>query len=85
VPLNAKAFAALQRLWNCRRESPHVFGHTKGPTTGQAVHDLKKGFHTALEKAAIEDFRWHDLRHTFASWLAKRGASLRVLSELLGH
>ena len=84
VPLNAKAYAALQRLWSSRSESTHVFEHTKGPSIGEAQQDLKKGFHTALENAGIEDFRWHDLRH-HASWLVMRGASMRAVSELLGH
>jgi len=40
---------------------------------------VKNAFHTALETAGIKDFTWHDLRHTFASWLIMKGASLRAV------
>jgi hypothetical protein len=46
---------------------------------------VKNAFQTALEAAEIKDFTWHDLRHTFASWLIMKGASLRSVAELLGH
>ena len=47
--------------------------------------DLRTPFETALKKAQIEDFRWHDLRHSAASYLAMNGASLAEIAEILGH
>jgi hypothetical protein len=38
-----------------------------------------------LERAQLRRIRFHDLRHTFASWLIIKGASLRFVAELLGH
>lgn len=49
------------------------------------VNDLRKPFATALRKANIADFRWHDLRHDFASKLANNGASTITLMTALGH
>ena len=39
----------------------------------------------ALEDAGIENFRFHDLRHTAASYLAMKGATLVDISDILGH
>ena len=49
------------------------------------VQRIDKAFKAALVRAKIENFRFHDLRHTFASHLAMRGASSKDLQELLGH
>jgi integrase len=86
IPLNLTARRTLETL-NADRNpaSPHVFPHKSGPHAGDPVQDIKNGFHAAVELAGIEDFTWHDLRHTFASWLMMRGASLRSVGELLGH
>lgn len=47
--------------------------------------DLRKAWVKALQKAGIEDFRMHDLRHTSASYLAMAGVDMRTVAEILGH
>lgn len=47
--------------------------------------DLRSAFETALRRAGIQDFRWHDLRHTAASYLAMEDASAVELAGVLGH
>lgn len=46
---------------------------------------IRRQWENALKRAGIEDFRFHDLRHTTASNLAMNGASLRDIGEILGH
>lgn len=47
--------------------------------------DLRVPFEKALKRAEIFDFKWHDLRHSCASYLAMNGASLAEIAEILGH
>ncbi|SCA63190.1 Uncharacterized protein SCG7109_AJ_00210 [Chlamydiales bacterium SCGC AG-110-M15] len=46
---------------------------------------IRKNWERAMKEAVVENFRFHDLRHTFASYLAMNGASLAELAEALGH
>ena len=86
LPLNATVLTTLQTLYLERLpDCPYVFAHATGRQAGEPVKDVKNGFHTALEIASVKAFTWHDLRHTFASWLIMKGASLRSVAELLGH
>ena len=53
--------------------------------TGKRWIDRGKSWKRGLAKAEIEDFRFHDLRHTFASHLVIAGVDIRTVSELMGH
>ena len=62
-------------------KSPYVFCKEDG----MPYRDVKVGFRAALRRAKIKNFRFHDLRHTFASHLVMRGVDLKTVQELLGH
>ncbi len=62
-------------------ESKYVFVDKDG----KPYKDVKRSFGTALRRAGISDFRFHDLRHTFASHLIMAGIDLISVKELLGH
>jgi site-specific recombinase XerD len=84
VQLNDTAMSILRSLPS-RFHSRWVFPNAtaKGPIS--ANNFRYRVFDPAIERAKIEDFTWHDLRHTFASRLVMRGADLRSVQELLGH
>jgi len=83
LPLAGPALDLLRERSKVRRlDTDLVFpGRTRVPKPV----DLRSPFETALKRARIEDFRWHDLRHSTASYLAMNGASLAEIAEVLGH
>jgi integrase len=65
-----------------RIDTPLVFPSLTDP---QRPADVREAFKHALRAAEIEDFRFHDLRHSAASYLAMNGATLAEIAEILGH
>ena len=82
VPLTGHAFKLFQdHQKNRRNSSDFVFPSIKG----DKPYEIKKSWEGALKEAGINNFRFHDLRHTAASYLAMNGASLAEIAAVLGH
>ena len=52
---------------------------------GLPLKSIKKSFRNALEKAQIKNFRFHDIRHTFSTYLSMGGIDEITRAELMGH
>ena len=75
IQLNSEAVEVLKRYRKQHTGEGRIF----------AVHSVKKAWGELLTKAKISGFRWHDLRHSFASRLVMKGVDLNTVRELLGH
>ena len=78
VPLNRDAVAVLEKRRGEHGE--YVFTYKGKPVDRTST----KAWAAAKQRAGIADFRWHDLRHTWASWHVQSGTSLQQLQELGG-
>lgn len=82
IPLNSEAFDTLK---NWEQQTSSKTGLVFEGRKGTKFDNVGRSWATVLKKAGISDFRWHDLRHTFASRLVMAGVDLNTVRELLGH
>jgi len=77
VPLNEAADGVL-----ARRHQADATGLVFG---SRNWNRYRTAWEYAVERAGLGDFRFHDLRHTYASWLTQRGRTMKEVQEALGH
>lgn len=84
IPLNRIALDILMEKAKVKNlKSDLVF--LSDAITKICYQNLTRAFNIAIERARIQDFHFHDLRHTFATRLAQRGVDIYKISKLLGH
>lgn len=75
----------LELVKNLAKEADEDAVYLFPGSTNDRPLDFRSAWEVARKKAKLQDFRFHDLRHTAASYLAMNGASLPALAEILGH
>ncbi len=83
IPLMGTAFTLLKSQHQLGRRSAFIFSDSQGRPFSRSHIDHE--FLDAVHRACVEDFRFHDTRHTFASWAAMGGIEIYAISKLLGH
>lgn len=85
VPMPPELAGELQRYktLTANDNNGRIFPPEPGATSGR--QRLEGSFEDLLGRADIQDFRFHDLRHTFASWYMMNGGDLYELAKILGH
>ena len=81
IPMNAEALSVLESWKKQSSEQQYVFPSQNGGR----LDDIKSAWLKLLERAQIAEFRWHDMRHDFASRLVRAGVPLNTVRDLLGH
>lgn len=81
IPMNAEVFNTLKAWKEQGAESAFVFPGLEGGR----MEDVKSAWLKLLKEGCIVGFRWHDMRHDFASRLVMAGVPLNTVRDLLGH
>jgi len=82
IPMNQIVRETLLELHE-NKKGKYVFESRRKP--GHPILEPKKSFNSALKDAEIENFRFHDLRHTAGTRLAEAGADAFTIKDILGH
>jgi integrase len=82
IPLSKEAQDTLIKWQDSTKQEGLVF---KSPQTGHKIDNISTAWQNLLKRANIKNFRFHDLRHHFASKLVMNGVDLNTVRELLGH
>ena len=80
IPINQTLYEVFHTIKKVSKND-YVYVDTNGHPFG----DNKTGFMAAIRRAKIQNFRFHDLRHTFASHLVMQGVDLRTVQQIMGH
>ena len=82
IPLNGHAYNLIVEHRKTRRTDTELLFPSQ---KGDKPYEIKRSWEGAIAKAGIDDFKFHDLRHSAASYLAMNGATLAEIADVLGH
>lgn len=85
VPMLPEVRAILAELCQDLAADDWVFQSPHPKRKGERIVDPGRAFTKACELAEVTNLRWHDLRHTFGTWLAMSGVEMPVIQEVMGH
>ncbi len=84
IPVNQTVFDLLGSKAKVRQSKTELVFHSRAFTPIN-IDNLRRSFNLAIQRARIEDFHFHDLRHTFATRLVQSGVDIYKVQLLLGH
>jgi integrase len=82
IPMNEALIAALG-AWKAQTGGDGLV--FPSPKDGEVFDNVRRAWDGVIKAADIKDFRWHDMRHDFASQLVMKGVDLNTVRELMGH
>lgn len=82
VPMSKVLREVLEKKYKTEFENEYVFTN---PETGTKYNDIKKAFKTVCKIAQVENFRFHDLRHTSATRMVQACVPINVVQKILNH